>query len=314
MDDAGLANNGLRRRALERLGCAVATLDPSRTGWLERLVNRDLEARLRTALAQHTPEIVVVAGTGVVPVDLVESLRGDRGRCWAQLLGDEVPEVDQARREVMAYNHVFLGSRGGVALLEQAGVKHASYLALGCDPSVHKPLGARGQFRANVVFAGGATARRERYLAGLVEFGLALWGPGWRRTTLKDYCRGELPNTDDYVKAYAGATVAVNVHRLGPGEKRLDTGGLNQRAFELAAIGTAQVVDTRPDLSLHFEDGAEILAYSAPEELKGQVKRALHDDKYRDRLAAAARQRAISQHTYMHRMHGMLRTLRETKA
>ncbi len=29
----------------------------------------------------------------------------------------------------------------------------------------------------------------------LVEFGLALWGPGWRQTSLRDYCRGEAPST-----------------------------------------------------------------------------------------------------------------------
>ena len=142
-----------------------------------------------------------------------------------------------------------------------------------------------------------------------MEFGLALWGPGWRKTALKDYCRGELPNTEDFVRAYAGATVAVNVHKIGPEDRGGDASGVNRRTFEIAAIGVPQVIDARTDLGQHFEDGSEILVYSSPEQLKGQVKRAIQEDKYRERLAAAARQRALKQHTYMHRMHELLRTI-----
>jgi spore maturation protein CgeB len=36
------------------------------------------------------------------------------------------------------------------------------------------------------------------------------------------------------------------------------------------------------------------------------VKRAIQDDNYRDRLAAAGRERALRQHTYMHRMRVLL--------
>jgi spore maturation protein CgeB len=158
-----------------------------------------------------------------------------------------------------------------------------------------------------VVFAGAASSRRERLLGELVEFGLAVWGPGWRKTGLKDYCRGELPTTEDFVRAYAGATVAVNVHRTSPGDRGGDPTGLNRRTFELAAIGVTQVVDMRPDLPQHFEDGSEVLTFNTAEELKGQVKRAVQEDKYRERLAGNARQRALRQHTYMHRMGELLR-------
>ncbi|MBK8005166.1 MAG: glycosyltransferase [Gemmatimonadetes bacterium] len=206
----------------------------------------------------------------------------------------------------MSYDFIFVGSTAAVQGLDRHGVKHAHYLAVGCDPSVHKPLRARGPFRANVVFAGQATPRRERYLTELVEFGLALWGPGWRKTGLRDYCRGELPSTEDFVRAYAGATVAVNVHRDDPDSPNGDGAGVNRRAFEIAAIGAPQVIDARTDLPQHFEDGTEVLVYETPEQLKGQVKRAIQEDKYRDRLATAARQRAISHHTYMHRLRQLL--------
>jgi len=313
LDESGLAHNALRQRALERLGCAVTLLDPERAGWLERLVRRDLESRLQSLLKQAEPDIVLVAGHGVVPVAAAEHLRSGGRSKWVQILGDRLEDVESVRREAMAYDQVFVGATGAVKILDRHGVKHAHYLAAGCDPSVHKPLRARGPFRANVVFAGTASARRERFLEELVEFGLALWGPGWRKTGLKDYCRGDLPTTEDFVRAYAGATVAVNVHRTGEDDRSGDASGVNRRTFELAAIGVPQVVDQREDLPRHFEDGSEVLVYHTPEQLKGQVKRGMQEDKYRDRLSAAARQRALHQHTYMHRMTELLQLVTTAK-
>ena len=309
VDDAGLAHNALVRRALERLGAEVVHLDPDRAGWLERLVRRELDHRLEAAIDQQRPEIVLVAGDKVVPPEVVDRLRSGLSARWALLLGDEVSELHTATLAALAYHDVFVGASGVVAAFEKSGIRHAHYLAVGCDPSVHKPLRARGPFRANVVFAGAATPRRERLLGELVEFGIAVWGPGWRRTSLRDYCRGELPNTEDFVRAYAGATVAVNVHRTGPDDRGGDASGVNRRTFEIAAIGVPQVVDARVDLARHFEDGSELLVYSNAEQLKGQVKRAMQEDQYRERVAAAGRQRAFRYHTYMHRMAALLATL-----
>lgn len=309
VDDASLAYNGLRLRALERLGCTVQLLDPDKAGWIERLVRRDVDQRLRAALDQQSPDLVIVAGQDVIPNEVASDLRRGRSAKWIQILEDEISKPDLVAADAMAYDHVFIGSTGGLSTLKKNGILHGHYLALGCDPSVHKPLRARGVFRANVVFAGVATSRRERLLTELVEFGLALWGAGWRRTGLKDYCRGELPTHEDFVRAYAGATVAVNIHRHGPDERNGDPTGVNRRTFELAAIGVTQVVDNRTDLAQHFEDGSEVLLYTSAEELKGQVKRAVQEDKYRERLAGNARQRALRNHTYMHRMAEMLKAV-----
>ncbi len=166
---------------------------------------------------------------------------------------------------------------------------------------------SRDQFRANVVFAGTATPHRERMLSGLVEYGLALWGPGWRRTKLRDYCRGELLEHGDYVRAYAGASVAVNVQCA---EEQEADPGCNRRLFELAAMGVPQVVEHRSDLGRHFRDGSEILIARSPAELKDLTGEVLHDRARADQVATGARQRALSEHTYMHRMGVLLGAVR----
>lgn len=305
-DEETHSHNALRRRALERLGCSVVALDPDQAGWLERLARRDFEGRFGKALESHRPDLVLVIGhTGIDPETLV-GLRARHPTKWVNWYPGDLRITKAVKTIATGYDRLYLTGTDIVEELHRLGVTHASYLPLACDPSVHKPLRARGPFRANVVYAGMATPRREELLTELVEFGLAVWGESWRKTSLKDYCRGTLPAVEDYVRAYAGASVAINVHLALDEDPAKQGTGCNQRLFELAAIGVCQVVDARADLPALFEDTREVLVFSNPAELRGQVKRALQEDAYRERLAGAARQRALSAHTYMHRLNTIL--------
>ena len=113
-------------------------------------------------------------------------------------------------------------------------------------------------------------------------------------------------STGNFVRAYAGASVAVNIHRTGDGDGKTAGRGVNQRLFELAAIGVPQVVDARADLDRHFRDREEVLVYRDPAELRALVKMALEDHTAAAQVAEAARRRALGEHTYMHRMRGLL--------
>ncbi|MGH7584811.1 MAG: glycosyltransferase family protein [Gemmatimonadales bacterium] len=128
-----------------------------------------------------------------------------------------------------------------------------------------------------MVFAGRATARREALLAQLVEFGLAPWGPGWRRTSLRDCCRGERMVMDDFLRAYGGASVAVNIHHTAEGVLAGRDVGCNRRLLELAAIGAAQVVDDRGDLHACFTPGEEVRTFRSAQKLRAYVEELLHD-------------------------------------
>jgi hypothetical protein len=136
----------------------------------------------------------------------------------------------------------------------------------------------------------------------LLECGVAVWGAGWRKTRLKDYCRGEMVEVEEYVRAYAGATVALNFHREGPEGEVPSSSGCNARTFELAAMGVAQVVDAREDLPHLFEDGSEVVTFSDPSALKGIVRELVSDHARAEELGHAARRRALGEHTYMHRL------------
>jgi hypothetical protein len=302
-DNALHAHAALRRRALERLGYRVSAFNLAGDGGLlSRLRRVGVHDRLHRALSHTAPAIVLVLGGSQLGPATIAAFRRESGALWVNWFCDELRSRGAVGALATGYDAVFVAGSEVAEDLESVGVA-AAYLSPGCDPSVHRPMRSRDQFRANVVFAGTASPHRERMLSELVEFGLAIWGPGWRKTKLRDYCRGELLDHGDYVRAYAGASVAVNIHSEGPGEG--PDPGCNRRLFELAAIGVPQVVEDRPDVHRHFREGSEILVARTPEQLRSLTAEALQDRAWAEEVAGGARQRALGEHTYMHRMHAL---------
>lgn len=304
-DDVMHAHAGLRRRALERLGCQVTAFNLlSSGGLLGRLRGGSLGDRLARAIAQAQPTVVLVFEGAQLSAATVAALKRTTDALWVNWFCDGRRRRPQIEDLAGPYDQIFVPGSDLAQRLDVPGRPPVAYLPAGCDPSVHRPMRSRDQFRANVVFAGTATPYRERLLSELVEFGLAVWGPGWRRTKLRDYCRGELLRHSDYVRAYAGASVAVSVPFNEPAAG--GDCGCSRRLFELAAIGVPQVTHECPDLARHFREGAEVHVYRDPTELRGLTSEVLMDRRWAEPIAAAGRQRAISEHTYVHRLAALL--------
>lgn len=305
-DEGRHAHAAQRFRALERLGARATAFDlGARPTLLERFRAGDLPRRLERVLDEHTPDLVLVIGGAPLDEELVDRLRG-RGRArWINWLPDDLRTAAQAAQLARPYDHIYaIGTDVAAELADRLG-RTVDVLSLAADPSVYRPIRSKDQYRANVVFAGSATPRRERLLAELVEFGLALWGPGWRKTSLRDYCRGEAQETAEYIRAYTGATVAVNIHHVAvEGDPR--EASCNQRLFELASLASAQVVDDRGDLARFFAAGREVAVFHDAAELRETVRRLVEDPAEAERLGQSARARLLQDHTYMHRLRELL--------
>jgi len=306
-DDGANAHSAQQARALERLGCDVTPFDLSkRPGLLGRLTGADLDRRLAKTIAEAEANLVLVSGGYELDDSAVVLIRSERSVPWVNWFPDGIDAIDEIAKVASAYDQVFATGTDVARAVEDSLGRSIPVLPHAADPSVYRPVKSRDQYRANVVFAGDPTPAREAYLSELVEFGLAIWGPGWRQTSLRDYCRGEFRSTQEYAKAYAGATVAVNVHRdltLTPSDGRA---GCNRRVFELAALGVAQVVDERSDLARWLEPGEQLATYGSSEELRAVTEALLHDPPRAEAMAAAARAEVLTRHTYMHRMSELL--------
>ncbi|MGH7594474.1 MAG: CgeB family protein [Gemmatimonadales bacterium] len=305
-DDVYHAHALQRRRALERLGSAVTVFDlKAKPSLLERFRAGDLGRRLERSLDEVQPELVIVNGNVAIDEGLVDRLRGRARARWINWLPHDLRTISEAIVLARPFDHIYaIGTDVAAEMADRLG-RTVDVLAFAADPSVYRPIRTRDQYRANVVFAGSATPRRERLLAELAEFGLAIWGPGWRRTALRDYCRGEVPSTAEYLKAYAGATVAVNIHHVLV-ENDPREASCNQRLFELAALGVAQVVDDRGDLPRYFEAEREVAVFRDAAELRAMVRELTEAPSNAERLGQAARARLLQDHTYMHRMRQLL--------
>jgi spore maturation protein CgeB len=308
-DDSENAHSAQRARAFERLGCDVTTFDlRRRTGLMAIWGGTDLRSRLLKSIEVAEADVVLVIGGYDLDEELLDSIRASTGVKLVNWFPDDVGRIDEILAVARAYDDVFVAGSDVAAACERSFGRTVELLPLAADPSVYRPVRTKDQYRANVVFAGAATPTREKYLAELVEFGLALWGPGWRRTGLRDYCRGELRTTAEFVRAYGGASVAVNLHH-GLGSNGLSFAYCNQRVFELSAMGMPQVVDDRADLPRHFEIGTEVVAFTTPKELRDQVYHLLHDQPRAEEIGAAARRRVLAQHTHMHRATRLLEAI-----
>ena len=308
-DDGENAHSSQRVRAFERLGCDVTSFDlRRRSGLLGLLGGSDLRSRLLKSIEVAEANLVLVIGGYDIDEGLIESIRAQAGVRLVNWFPDDVGRIDQILAVARAYDAIFVAGTDLAAACERSFGRTVEVLPLAADPSVYRPLRTKDQYRANVVFAGAATPTREKYLGQLVEFGLALWGPGWRKTSLKDYCRGELRTTAEYVRAYGGASVAVNLHH-GLGSNGLSYAYCNQRVFELAAMGVPQVVDDRADLPKYFEAGKEIVTFTEAADLKCRVEDLLQAPPKAEEIGTAARRRVLAQHTHMHRAQRLLESI-----
>ncbi len=299
-DDGEHAHSSQRARALERLGCDVTQFDlRRRAGLLGLWGGTDLRSRLLKSIQVAEASVLLVIGGYDVDENLVDSIRAATGVRMVNWFPDDMSRVDEIVAVARAYDDIFVAGSDVAAACERSFGRTAEVLPLAADPSVYRPLRSKDQYRANVVFAGSATPTREKFLVELLEFGLALWGPGWRKTALRDYCRGEFRTTAEFVRAYGGASVAVNIHHGIDGGTSFAF--CNQRVFELAAMGVAQVVDERTDLPKYFEVGSELLTFTTPKELKERVGELIHAPQRAEEMGAAARRQLLARHTHMHR-------------
>ena len=322
---------GYCARALGALGHEVQTLDLAAfAGGMDAIDGFSPKAHARRTVRQAYGRFL---GTGVLAA--VEAMRPDLVLAMAQAPLDGAV-IEQIRtlgattafwfvedhrlfpywREVVgAYDHVFVIQEepflGEARRLARGGV---DYLPLAADPAVHRPLalssGEREALGAPVAFVGAGYRNRRVALRTLLDCGLRIWGTEWEGSgPLLDVLQrdGARIATDDCVRIFNATAVNVNLHS-STWVDGVDPEGdfVNPRAFELAAVGAFQLVDERRLLPPLLAAGSEVVTFRQAGELRELVRSWLARAEERAAIGAAARRRALAEHTYRHRMERLL--------
>jgi spore maturation protein CgeB len=152
---------------------------------------------------------------------------------------------------------------------------------------------------------------REECLGKVMEFSPVIVGDaGWLQTFADEGRRWrrlpELAYYDQLPGFYPLSKLNFNCTSLQM------KGAVNQRVFDVPACGAFLLTDHRAQMERLFEPGREVAVYSHPGEIPDMVRHYLAHQGERDRIAKAARQRVLAEHTYVIRMGQLLDVMRTT--
>jgi spore maturation protein CgeB len=139
---------------------------------------------------------------------------------------------------------------------------------------------------------------------------MKIWGNDWpKECAVAPLVQedGRRVTTEEAVKIFCASTVNLNVHSSTHHEDVNPHGDfVNPRTFEIAACGAFQLVDHRLELPELFAVGDEVAVFHRGDEIPSLIQYYLAHPGECESMAARAREHALREHTYVHRMQSAL--------
>ena len=129
----------------------------------------------------------------------------------------------------------------------------------------------------------------------------------WKSIFEEKYYAGEIPyKGHNLAGVYSAYSIVLNISR-----PQLKT-AVNQRVYDVPACGGFLLTDMREELSELFAEG-EMAIYTYDDDLAAKVRYYLTRPDARRRMALAARQKIVANHTYVHRIRTILEVVLQHK-
>lgn len=305
--------------ALKRLGADVTVFDSRRlVRWgAKGDVGRIVE---RLAIGPRTTKWAIskILQRAAATVDLVLTVKGDH------LLYEDVaqiamripivnwysdhPVLDQVHDMAGAYTLFCPKDTWSVERLRESGLTNVMLLPHCSDPEL---LGPRGKVRPeyDVSVVGTLYPYRHRWVRRAMEHDLsvAVWGGrvGAHRSAAQSGVAlwGPTAFGEPYGRALRSGRLVLNTQHPN------DIVGGNQRLYDAAAAGVAQITEMREDSLSAFEPQSEMLVFRSAEEFDDRVRLARSDPWLLRDISARAYQRVRDEHTYEHRLRSIAQAL-----
>lgn len=316
--------------ALESLGHRVTWIDHSahHTSYERFGSYRDIRHRLTmqnrfaellsldtvARLADDPPDLVLAIAQAPLTAGVLAHVRKKKF-LTAMWFVENYRHLTYWRQAASSYDYWFVIQRGEcLESFRRAGAPQVHYLPMAVDPQVYAPCSLteadRREYGADVSFVGAGYQNRRvllpRWLSS--EWTFKLWGNEWEGAAeLVSVLQrgGARIDTETCRKVFNASTINLNLHSYNGPSLDPQADFVNPRTFELAACGAFQLTDERTLLPELFSE-QEIVRFGSPDEVPQLIRRWLHDREARGAVAEAARRRALTQHTYRHRMEDLL--------
>ncbi len=185
---------GFSAKVLRDMGHSVVLFDywPQ---WKDKIANKLLgrfqheeqlrvNKRFRVVVDAEKPDIVFALYGFHLSVESLAYLKKSSisSMCW--WLNDPF-QFERSLKKAHYFDYVFTNSKGSVDDYKKHGV-NAFWLPTACDPSVHKHVPARDEYRCDVCFAGDWSPLREQWLTQLAQYyDVKIFGPWGRKIAIR---------------------------------------------------------------------------------------------------------------------------------
>jgi spore maturation protein CgeB len=206
------------------------------------------------------------------------------------------------------YDLVVSNSEGGLDRLRELGARRAEAVFWGADPELFQPLPVDKQM--DVFFYGYGDKFRREWMEAMVgepsrrlrHVDFALGGRDFRGDTGAAREIGDVP-INVFGRAISEARVNLNITRRAHASVPASS---TARPFELAMAGAAVVSNPYEGIERWFEPGRELLVVGSADDAVDAYRELLDDPTRAEELGRAARERALDEHTYVHRARRLL--------
>lgn len=255
---------------------------------------------LNEALYFGADVVFIVSGLNFHPVALW-SLRRVGVHAAAIMTESPYQDIDQADW-VSVYPEMTVFTNE-IASAEQYGW---NYLPHAYDPQVHKHVESLPNDECDVLMVGTGWLERMRILEAVDWTGIDLrlygiWPAMTKQSPLFKHLWPVCVDNRLMPQLYCGAKICLNIHRSGLGAR-----SLNPRTYEVAACGSFQICDPRPELKEVFD--LSIPSFSTSEELEKVIRYYLDNDGARNEAVVSSWVR-VESHTFDKRAEQVLAIL-----
>jgi spore maturation protein CgeB len=206
------------------------------------------------------------------------------------------------------YDLVVSNSEGGLDRLRELGARRAEAVFWGADPELFRPLAVDKEH--DVFFYGYGDKFRRDWMAAMVgepsrrlpDVDFALGGRDFQGDTGRAREIGDVPY-NIFSRAISASRVNLNVTRRSHASVFASS---TARPFELAMAGAAIVSNPYEGIERWFEPGQELLVVESADAAVAAYGELLGDPAAAEELGARARERALDEHTYVHRARRLL--------